>query len=185
MTETLAANIAKNIRELRQARGLTQEQLARMSGVPRTTWAHLEAGSANPTVSVLAKIASSLQVSIEELMSPPRATCKLYRAAELMTRKRGQIQIRKILPDLIQSIDLERMELPPESQMSGIPHRAGTREYLTCETGEVELTVSGQTFRLKEGDVVVFRGDQKHSYSNRTNRKAIAYSTVLIKPPEE
>mgnify|MGYP003694347431 CR=1 FL=1 len=42
----------------------------------------------------------------------------------------------------------------------------GTREYLTCEQGEIQLAVAGEQWRLTAGDVVVFRGDQRHSYRN-------------------
>lgn len=58
----------------------------------------------------------------------------------------------------------------------------GTREYLACESGQVELVVSGERYELSAGDVVVFRGDQKHSYANRSAKVAIAYSAVVLGP---
>jgi transcriptional regulator with XRE-family HTH domain len=181
--DKLASNIARNLKELRLARGLSQEQLSQASGIPRPTWANLESGSANPTVSILAKVANTLQVSVEELISPPRATAKHYLPSALPTRRRGEITIRRLLPDVIQSIDLERMEFAPNATMIGVPHRAGTREYLTCESGQVILTVSGERYHLNAGDVVVFRGDQKHSYLNPTGKTTVAYSIVLLAPP--
>ena len=66
--------------------------------------------------------------------------------------------------------------------MSGVPHTPGTREYLTCEVGEVEVSVAGQTWLVGPGDVVVFRGDQKHGYRNLGDVDAIAYSVVAIAP---
>ena len=182
MADEVAAHIANNLRALREARNLTQQQLSKLSGVPRPTWANLESGSGNPTVSVLIKVAAALQVSIEELISPPRALCQLYKAAEISSKKRGNVLIRKLLPESIKSMELDRMELPAGARMGGIPHRAGTREYLTCETGEIELSVSGEHWRLTPGDVIVFRGDQKHSYSNPGSRTAVAYSVVMLAP---
>jgi quercetin dioxygenase-like cupin family protein len=64
--------------------------------------------------------------------------------------------------------------------MTGIPHTPGTREYLACESGEIVLVASGEEYRLATGDVVAFRGDQRHSYLNPTSRPAIAYSVVVI-----
>ena len=66
--------------------------------------------------------------------------------------------------------------------MAGVPHRLGTREYLACESGRVELVVSGEKYVLSPGDVVVFRGDQKHSYANRGANAAVAYSAVVLGP---
>ncbi len=183
-SDRVAANIAANTKQLRELRGMTQNQAATLSGIPRPTWATLESGASNPTVSVLMKVASALQVSLEELVSPPRASCKVYRVSELETKRRGDVLIRTVLPDAIRSLDFDRMQLAPGARMGGVPHRTGTREYLTCESGEVELTVAGSRFVLKEGDVVVFRGDQKHSYANPSRQTAVAYSVVLLAPTE-
>jgi XRE family transcriptional regulator, regulator of sulfur utilization len=181
VTDTLSANI----RQLRQARGLTQEQLAKESGVPRATWAHLESGGANPTLNVLVRVATALQVSIEELISAPRATAKLFHKDELRTRARQGITIRKLLPEPLPGLDIERMELPPRSRMTGTPHRSGTREYLACESGTLVLAASGMKYTLHEGDVVVFRGDQPHSYHNEERSIAVGYSTVVLAPASD
>jgi transcriptional regulator with XRE-family HTH domain len=182
LEDILARNIAQNIRQLRQSRNLTQEQLARLSGVPRPTWSNLESGTANPTVVVLAKVAEALQVPLEELISSPKAQARLYAAESLPHRQRGGVVIRKLLPDQLHGLELDRMQLEPGAQMTGVPHRVGTREYLACESGQVELMVAGEKYELMAGDVVVFRGDQKHSYSNRGSRVAVAYSAIVLGP---
>src|SRR5262249_25594128 len=113
--DAIARYIAENILQLRQSRNMTQAQLARLSGMPRTTCTNLESGSSNPTVSVLTKIAAALQVSVEELISPPKAQAKLYRADSIPRKQRGGVLIRKLLPDYLQGLELDRMELPPGS----------------------------------------------------------------------
>jgi DNA-binding XRE family transcriptional regulator len=40
--QSLGERIGRNIRDLRGARGQTQQQMARLSGLPRATWQHLE-----------------------------------------------------------------------------------------------------------------------------------------------
>ena len=182
MNDDAAGNLARNIKQLREARSYTQQHLAKLSGVPRPTWANMESGSANPTLSVLTRVAAALQISIEELIAPPRASTKLYAAGSLPRKTRGQVLVRKLLPDPIPGMDIDRMELPPGANMVGVPHTRGTREYLTCETGQIELVASGETFVVTPGDVIVFRGDQNHSYRNPFRKKAIAYSVVALAP---
>jgi len=177
-----AAHLGRNIQGLREARGQTQQQVARVAGVPRATWANLESGAANPTLAVLIKVARALQVRLEELIEPPRRIGRLYRAAALPSRTRGPVTVRKLLPETIAGLEIERMELPPRASMAGVPHTAGTREYLTCERGQIELAAGGATFALEPGDVVVFRGDQKHGYRNPGTTAAIAYSVVAFAP---
>jgi transcriptional regulator with XRE-family HTH domain len=177
-----STNLADNLRAIRETRGLSQGQLARLAGIPRPTWTHLESGGANPTLAVLIKVAAALQVRIEELLAPPREPGRLVRAADLPSRLRGDVTVRKLLPESLAGLDLERMELPPGARMVGIPHGPGTREYLTCERGAVELAVAGSTYALGAGDVVVFRGDQRHAYRNPGGSLAIAYSVIAFAP---
>ena len=120
-----AAHLGRNIQTLREARGRTQEQIARMAGIPRATWANLESGAANPTLAVLIKVAAALQVRLEELIEPPRRTGRLYRAAELPTREKCSVTVRKLLPESIAGLEIERMELPPRAAMGGRAAQAG------------------------------------------------------------
>jgi transcriptional regulator with XRE-family HTH domain len=182
MSEDLAARLAGNVRQLRQARGLTQHQMAKLSRLPRATWANLESGSANPTLAVLHGVAVALQVSLEELVAQPRADAKHYARGTLPSRKRGSVTVRSLLPDHVPGMVMERLELPPGERLIGVPHTPGTREYLTCEVGTIELVASGESFRVKPGDVVVFRGDQRHSYFNPGREAAVGYSMVMVEP---
>jgi transcriptional regulator with XRE-family HTH domain len=182
MLDNISSRVGENVRALRVARSLTQAQLSKLAGVPRATWANLESGTANPTLSVLLRVASALQVSVEELISPPRAAARHYPAATITTKTRGAVTIRKLLPDPLPGLELDRMAIPPRARMTGVPHRAGTREYLTCEEGMLTLIASGERYDLAPGDVVVFRGDQPHSYVNEGGRAAVGYSVVVIAP---
>jgi transcriptional regulator with XRE-family HTH domain len=182
MRDDLPGDLSRNVKQLRQARGLTQEQMAKAAGLPRATWTHLESGAANPTLSVLHRVALALQVTLEELLSTPRASGRFYPRGALPIRKRGDATLRRLLPDPIPGMEADRLELPPHARLPGTPHTPGTHEYLTCETGELTLHVAGTTWKLAPGDVVAFRGDQRHSYENKTARTAIGYSVVVLAP---
>jgi transcriptional regulator with XRE-family HTH domain len=180
--DDLGAHLGRNVRQLRSARGLTQAQVARLAGLPRATWSNLESGAANPTLDVLRRVATALQLSIEELLSRPRSPTRLYPRVTLQQRTPQGALVRRLLPDKLPGLDIERIELHPRARMVGVPHTPGTREYLTCESGALTLEVGGETFALGEGDVVVFRGDQRHAYRNAGARPAVGYSVVLLHP---
>ncbi|HEU0202120.1 MAG TPA: XRE family transcriptional regulator [Burkholderiaceae bacterium] len=180
MDAELGTRIAANVRQLREARGLSQEQMAKIAGVPRATWTHLESGAANPTLAVLHRTAASLQVSIEELLAAPHVGGELFRRETLRTRTQGQARVRRLLPHAIPGMEMDRIELPPGGRMPGVPHTPGTREYLTCEAGEIILAAGGERWHLQAGDVLAFRGDQRHSYANPGRRDAVAYSVVVL-----
>jgi transcriptional regulator with XRE-family HTH domain len=176
----IARHIAQNLRLLRESRGISQNQAAKLAEIPRPTWASLETGSANPTISVLMKVSGALQVPLEELISAPRSEAQYFPAREFIARKRGGALVRRVLPESLQSMELDRMEFPPAGRFGGVPHRPGTREYLYCESGTIELSASGEVWTLQAGDVLVFRGDQHHSYRNSGRKIAVGLSLILF-----
>ena len=181
----LSSNLSANLRYIRERRGLTQAALAKLCGLPRSTVAQAEAGSGNPTLLVLARLASALRWSIEELLSKPHAACQYFPKGSLPTAARGRGQlasVRKILPDPIPGMEFDRIELQPGARMTGIPHRPGTREYLTCERGRITLWAAGERIDLSAGDVAAFHGDQPHSYHNEGNVEAVGFSVVTLAP---
>jgi transcriptional regulator with XRE-family HTH domain len=177
---TLSGRLGQNIRHLREARGLTQDKIAKLAEIPRATLAHLESGDGNPTLAVLSAVADAFQVSLEELVAPPRAALELFPKGRVPVRMRGNVEVRKLLPDPIPGMEIDRFALPPRAKMVGVPHTPGTREYLTCERGTIALIASGERVDLAEGDIVAFRGDQRHSYENPGQTVAVAYSVVVL-----
>jgi transcriptional regulator with XRE-family HTH domain len=180
MSDPLAQRLADNIRQLRQTRGFTQQQMAKLAQVPRATWALLESGTANPTLNVLQAAAAALQVNLDELIAEPRALAQHYPRGSLPARTRGNVTVSTLLPDNIPGTQIERLELAAGARLVGVPHTTGSREYLSCESGVIELVTAGTTFQLAAGDVVVFRGDQRHSYTNPGPKAAIGFSVVLV-----
>ncbi|MEZ6188861.1 MAG: XRE family transcriptional regulator, partial [Planctomycetota bacterium] len=182
--EALAENLGANLRRARQQRGLTQQQLATLSDVPRSTLANLEAGGANPTLAVMAALSAALGLSLEELLAAPSARCQLFPHGSLPIRERarGAVKVHKLLPHAIPAMEIDRVELEPGARMVGVPHQPGTQEYLTCERGRLVLTVEGERFELGPGDVAAFPGDQAHGYQNPGNSAAVGFSVVVLAP---
>lgn len=54
--------LAKNLRQLRQENGWSQEAFADEAGLHRTYISDLERGARNPTITVVEKLASALDV---------------------------------------------------------------------------------------------------------------------------
>jgi len=63
---------ARNLFWLREARKLSQEELGFRAGLHRSTIQNFENRKHSPTLKNLAKLAAALDVTIEELISPPK-----------------------------------------------------------------------------------------------------------------
>ena len=63
------SNISKNVRKMREAKGLSQEKLARLADVANNTIIKIESGkNDNPTLDTLKKIAKALEISVDGLI---------------------------------------------------------------------------------------------------------------------
>jgi transcriptional regulator with XRE-family HTH domain len=184
-SDDLAGHLAANLKYVRQRRNLTQAQLAKLCGVPRSTVAQVETGLSNPTLAVLSRLSVALQLSIEELLTAPRGRTQLFKKGSLPVANRGKggiARVHKLLPDPIPGMEIDRLELTAKSRITGVPHRPGTREYLACEAGRLTLFTEGDRLELGPGDVAAFPGDQPHSYGNEGDEIAIGFSVVTLAP---
>jgi transcriptional regulator with XRE-family HTH domain len=63
--------LGSRLRQLRAARNLSQETLARRAGINRSFYSRIENGAQSPTVDKLHDIAAALHVHIAELFRDP------------------------------------------------------------------------------------------------------------------
>ena len=61
--------LSKNIKKLREDKGLSQEKLARLADVANNTLIKMETGeNKNPTLETLKRVAKALEVSVDDLI---------------------------------------------------------------------------------------------------------------------
>jgi transcriptional regulator with XRE-family HTH domain len=66
---TISNKVGEKIRQLRQEKGLKQEEFAELAGIDYSYLNQLENGKRNPTVEMLDKIAKALDTTPENLLS--------------------------------------------------------------------------------------------------------------------
>ena len=58
----------KNLRDIRERKGLSQEEVAKMSQISTTFYAGIERGEENPTFSVIESLCKALRVKSSEIL---------------------------------------------------------------------------------------------------------------------
>ena len=107
-------NICVNLRRIREAKGLTQADMADLAGISRVTYRNIETGSSIPKVSTLQNIAAGVGVRLQDLLIPVRSLKKVrFRASKKMNSRENILsEVSRWLDDFN---DLERMlNLPKE-----------------------------------------------------------------------
>ncbi len=65
--EKFIVNLGIYIRQIRERKNLSQQSLADISDLPKTTIGRIERAEINPTIKTLLKIANALEIDIIEL----------------------------------------------------------------------------------------------------------------------
>ncbi|MHB8840478.1 MAG: helix-turn-helix domain-containing protein [Candidatus Aquicultor sp.] len=88
-----AATIAYNLRLIRDAKGIKQDQVAEEAGLSRTAYRNIETGKAIPKVSTLQSIATALNVKLQDLLVPVKPLKAIRFRASNKMNNRDQIVV--------------------------------------------------------------------------------------------
>jgi rhodanese-related sulfurtransferase/transcriptional regulator with XRE-family HTH domain len=166
----LDAAVGVNMRALREQKGLSLDQLARMTGLSRTLLGQIELSKTPASVSTVWRIAQAFDVHFSAMLATKQPmTNQVLRGAgaKRLVSPDGRYSSRALYP-LGEKPDAEFYELflSAHSREDAQAHKPGTRENLIVTAGRLELKVGEQTFELDKGDAVVFAADVPHSYIN-------------------
>ena len=161
--------IGRRLREIRTQRGMSQRQLARVSGVANATISQIEAGRLNPTVSMLKKVLDGFPISMSQFFADDfeAADRIFFRADELTEIADGGVSFLQVGANL----QNRSIQLIKECYQAG----AGTGKHAITHEGEecgiilsgrLEVTVADQTAVLRPGDAYYFRSNQPHHFRN-------------------
>ena len=184
-TAALALAIGIRVRQERQSRHWTLDQLADAAGLSRRMVINVEQGAANPSVGTLLKISDALGVGLPGLVEPPQPMpVKVTRHADGAALWSSQSGGRGVLvagtepPDVVELWD---WTLGPGDCHTSEAHSPGTKELLQVQQGAITIEVAGQSVALEAGDAVTFSGDVAHSYANPGTELA-RFSLAVFEP---
>ncbi|MDR6988349.1 transcriptional regulator with XRE-family HTH domain [Paenarthrobacter nitroguajacolicus] len=169
-TTTLSLAIGARVKQERQSRGWTLDQLAEAAGVSRRMIINVEQGAANPSIGTLLRISDALGVGLPALVEAPRPKpVKITRSGEgaaLWTSRQGGLGILVAGTESPDVVELWDWTLGPGDSHGSEAHAPGTKELLQVQSGTVTVDAGDQLVTLEVGDALTFPGDVAHSYAN-------------------
>ena len=150
MTDDLSTKLAANLKRMRDERGVSQAQLAIQSSVPRPTIAHMESGQANPTLSVVMKVARSLGVSIDRLADASSVPIRILTSRNLPQKRTSKVtRLQVVAPGTMRDAGLEKITVKEAGKLKVRP-QASQPELFLCEAGEFEVVCGQHRLKLSE-----------------------------------
>ncbi|MBY0338553.1 MAG: cupin domain-containing protein [Acetobacteraceae bacterium] len=178
-TDALILAIGARLRAIRAAKQMTLLQLAQQTGLSSSMLSLLERGKTAPSIGTLVALGSALGVPTSELLGgpPPPAT-----PAEPVSRLEDQAVyaapdgvVRRVLrTDPQHGVEIALNEYEPGSASAPRPTTHDGYEFGIAIEGVLEVTLNGEVFTLKSGDLVSYRSTDPHRIANRGRRKARA-----------
>ena len=182
----VARAIGDRVRQGRNSRGWTLDQLAERCGVSRRMLVSIEQGAANPSIATLLLISDALGIGLPALVDMDRSPgLRVTRAGTAPVLWRGKLGGRAVLvagtepPDVTELWD---WTLGPGENHSSPAHAAGTRELLLVLDGQIELRVGQHAEALAEGDSASFAGDLPHGYVNASTAEMARFALTVFEP---
>lgn len=189
MTEKILLPIGDIIKEIRKDKQMTLKILSEKSGVSKAMLSQIESAKVNPTISTVWKIATGLEVEINELtrvVSVKARNFTLTKKNEIiipdpLEGEKG-IQIKDLTSlDAVEDIEIFIMTFEKGRKLFSEPHFTGTEEFLTLLDGKVTVTAGINVIQMNKGDFLSYHSDIEHTIENTGENNAVVHMVVQYK----
>ena len=179
--EKLAKQVGHTLREIRKIRGISLQELAELTDVSKLTLGKIERGEANPSLTVIWKIANGLTIPISSLLTEKKEVVisKKNTGNKVLSANESLTLEPMFNTSGYGSIETHRAFLKPQSEYLADAHQPGVMEYVTVMEGKVNVKVQDELYELDEYDSIQFPADQEHSYSNPGSEPAVLHFVMI------
>ena len=176
--EDVGKYIGANLRQFRVNKGISMDVLAKQIGVSKLTLINIEHGEANPTLSVIWKIANGLKIPITALLSIESDVSISRKKDGMKLSSSNDVFVVEPLFRSYSTIEFYRGYLQPQGEYLSEAHQSGVMEFVTVMCGRLTVEVDGEIYQLNEYDSIRFKGDRLHKYTNPSSSLTILHFVI-------
>jgi len=187
-TDNSLFKIGLNIRQARRKRELTLSDLAQHTGLSKGLLSKIENFRTLPSLPVLAAIARSLNLKLENLVEGIGVAAKtagqFVGVADRLPFKREKARgfhYAALIAQTLGNIGFESVVLTLKPGAKREPVSTDGHEFIFMLKGEVMFRVGSEAIKLSKGDAYYFDGRLPHTPQNLTNSSAELLAIYLLK----
>jgi len=171
------------IRQLRLARGMTLQDLARQTQTTAGYLSQLERNLVDPSLSTLRKIAQVLDTPLFSLVDSQDDACRIIRSGK---RQKVAFADTKVILEILtprlenapDEIFVLTFNLAPKEWSNDERISHNVDECFYARKGELEVLVGNETYSLRQGDSIYIRANTPHNIYNPGTEDAVGISAM-------
>jgi transcriptional regulator with XRE-family HTH domain len=184
MVDQLVLNVGRQLRNLRAELGLSLRQLSERVGVSPSTIQKIENNQISPTLGTMLKIAQGMNKDLRFFLEPSQERTDVVCCAKAQRRRLDPPDVKFSIESLTEGLSDQKISallvrVPPRGHRRHLRHQGEELQY--CLRGSVVFTVHGKQYRLTPGDVLHFKSDLAHSWTNIGAEEA--ETLIICSPP--
>jgi transcriptional regulator with XRE-family HTH domain len=164
--------VGERVLRLREAQGLSLEQVSKLTGLTTERLHAFETGAAVPSIGVVIKLSRVLGSRMEGLLHGGGVVSEsltICRSGESLVREQGDTEQSYSYKSLTRPGSAGHLMEPfllsfdPHTE-PGAPISHDGQEFVYIMDGEIELFYDGQTYRLGKGDSAYLDASKPHTF---------------------
>ena len=180
--EQITLKIGERLKEIRNTRQLTLDDVAELTGVSKPMLGQIERGQSSPTINVLWKISTGLKIPLSFFCRQQEAeyTVAGIDKENAITEENGGMRAYPLFPfDPVRNVEAFYIEFDAGVRHESLPHVAGVEEYVFLVQGTLTMVVGGKEVCLQEKQSIRFGADISHAYHNVSDKACAAYNVIF------
>ena len=174
--------VGKELKSIRQQRGLTLDEAAVLTGVSKPMLGQIERGQSSPTINTLWKIATGLKLPLSALLREQEGGFSAARpsADRMISEEDGAMRAYTLFPfDPLRSFEAFYIEFDAGCTHCSEGHCDNVEETVFVISGRLDITVNGQTVTLSANEAARFPAGSEHIYANPYDEPCRVYNTIF------
>jgi len=178
-------NLANNLQKVRDDRNLSLDKLAEMTGVSKSMLRQIEIGQSNPTIATIWKIANGLRLPFTTLLKEQTQTISLksFKEDVPLTGETEGYRLFPLIPfNPERAFETYFVEIDPGTKLDAEPHQGNAEEHVFVLQGQIDISVTNETFTVGHEQFISFQADCEHCYRNVGEETAVAIMLISYLP---
>jgi transcriptional regulator with XRE-family HTH domain len=172
------ADAPGRLKKVRSQRSMTLTEVARRTGISKSTLSRLETGQRRPTLEILLALSQAYRVPLDDLVGAPDVGDPRIRL------KAGRVKGRTVIPLSKQPDSMQAWKIViPTSKVDPEPRAHDGHEWLYVLSGQMRLVLGNRDWVLGPGEIAEFDTQVPHWFGS-TGQAPAEILSIFGRPGE-